>query len=369
MPGAAGRPVAARGELPGYGSRLVIQGKIRDGETRFEAVVVLEPEGKTARVVASEAGKLEISGADAATLILVGASSFVNYRDIRGDPSARNVETLARLEGVTHSRLLNNHLRDYQALFRRVTLDLGITDAAKLPTDERIKEFQTQNDPQLAALYFQYGRYLLIASSRPGSQPANLQGIWNDQTNPPWDSKYTININTQMNYWPAETTNLAECHEPLFDLIGELREAGRRTARAHYGASGFVAHHNTDLWRVATPVDGARWGLWPLGGAWLATHLFEHYAFSGDIAFLRSVYPTLKEASEFVLDFLVEDDDGHLVTNPSHSPDRPPAGGVSARGAVASTPRRARLATTSAPRNQASRAPSAPKTDGRDAAR
>ena len=176
-------------------------------------------------------------------------------------------------------------------------------------------------DPGLAALYFQYGRYLLIASSRPGTQPANLQGLWNDDLRPAWGSKYTININTEMNYWPAEVTNLAECHEPLFDLIEELREAGRRTAQAHYGARGLVAHHNTDLWRVATPVDGARWGLWPLGGAWLSTHLFEHYAFGGDLAFLRRAYPTLKEASEFVLDFLVEDEAGRLVTNPSHSPE------------------------------------------------
>ena len=178
-----------------------------------------------------------------------------------------------------------------------------------------------RSTPGLVATYFQYGRYLLIASSRPGTQPANLQGLWNDDVNPAWGSKYTININTEMNYWPAEVTNLAECHEPLFDLIEELREPGRRTARAHYGARGFVAHHNTDLWRAATPVDGARWGLWPMGAAWLSTHLFEHYAFGGDPAFLRKAYPVLKEASEFLLDFLVEDEQGRLVTNPSHSPE------------------------------------------------
>jgi alpha-L-fucosidase 2 len=176
-------------------------------------------------------------------------------------------------------------------------------------------------DPDLAATYFQYGRYLLIASSRPGTQPANLQGLWNDDRVPAWGSKYTININTQMNYWPAEVTNLAECHEPLFDLIEQLREPGRRVARAHYGARGFVAHHNTDLWRAATPVDGARWGLWPMGAAWLATHLYEHYAFSGDTAFLEKAYPVMKEAAEFLLDFLVEDERGRLVTNPSHSPE------------------------------------------------
>jgi alpha-L-fucosidase 2 len=213
-------------------------------------------------------------------------------------------------------------MADHRSLFRRVRLDLGAPERRAIPTDERLAAVRAGvPDPDLEATYFQFGRYLLIASSRPGTQPANLQGIWNDEPRPAWGSKYTININTQMNYWPAEPANLAECHEPLFDLVDELRDAGRRTARAHYGARGFVAHHNTDLWRVATPVDGARWGLWPLGGAWLATHLFEHYAFSGDLAFLRRAYPTLREASEFVLDFLVEDEQGRLVTNPSHSPE------------------------------------------------
>jgi alpha-L-fucosidase 2 len=211
---------------------------------------------------------------------------------------------------------------DHRALFRRVRLDLGSRERSAVPTDVRLAALRAgRADPALVALYFQYGRYLLVASSRPGTQPANLQGIWNDDVWPAWGSKYTININTEMNYWPAEVANLAECHEPLFDLIEELRAPGRRVAREHYGASGFVAHHNTDLWRVATPVDGARWGLWPMGAAWLSTHLFEHYAFSGDVAFLRKAYPTLKEASEFLLDFLVEDEQGRLVTNPSHSPE------------------------------------------------
>ena len=221
-----------------------------------------------------------------------------------------------------YGELLARHLADHRSLFRRVRLDLGSTERDALPTDERLAAVRGGAvDPGLAATYFQYGRYLLIASSRPGTQPANLQGLWNDEVNPAWGSKYTININTEMNYWPAEVTNLAECHEPLFDLIEELREPGRRTARAHYGARGFVAHHNTDLWRAATPVDGARWGLWPIGAAWLSTHLFEHYAFGEDLAFLRKAYPVMKEASEFLLDFLVEDEQGRLVTNPSHSPE------------------------------------------------
>jgi alpha-L-fucosidase 2 len=266
------------------------------------------------RVEVDEKG-LHVVDASSVTLRLAAATSF------RGrDPEAACTEALRATR--PYEELLARHVADHRALYRRVRLDLGPADQDERPTDERLAAVRGGAvDPGLAATYFQYGRYLLIASSRPGTQPANLQGLWNDDVNPAWGSKYTININTEMNYWPAEVTNLAECHEPLFDLIEELREPGRRTARAHYGARGFVAHHNTDLWRVATPVDGARWGLWPLGAAWLSTHLFEHYAFGGDTAFLRKAYPVLKEASEFLLDFLVEDEQGRLVTNPSHSPE------------------------------------------------
>jgi alpha-L-fucosidase 2 len=270
----------------------------------------------------SGGGKVEVDGrglhvvdASSVTLRLAAATSF------RGrDPEAACAEALRATR--PYEELVARHVADHRSLFRRVRLDLGSGDRDPLPTDERLAAVRAgAADPGLAATYFQYGRYLLIASSRPGGQPATLQGLWNDDVSPAWGSKYTININTEMNYWPAEVTNLAECHEPLFDLVEELREAGRRTARAHYGAGGFVAHHNTDLWRVATPVDGARWGLWPLGAAWLSTHLFEHYAFGGDLAFLRQAYPVMKEASEFLLDFLVEDPQGRLVTNPSHSPE------------------------------------------------
>ena len=201
-----------------------------------------------------------------------------------------------------------------------MSLDLGTTAAAKLPTDERIRNFATANDPQLAALYFQFGRYLLISSSRPGTQPANLQGLWNDQMKPPWESKYTININTEMNYWPAEVTNLSELVEPLVALVMDLTVTGARTARLHYGARGWVAHHNTDLWRSAAPVDGPQSGMWPMGGAWLCLHLWEHYAFSGDRDFLQKAYPAMKEAAEFGLDFLVpHPEHPWLVTNPSRS--------------------------------------------------
>jgi len=278
----------------------------------FAVQVAAEAEG--GRVEVDDKG-LRIVDAESVTLRLAAATSF------RGrDPEAACADTLRAPR--PYDELLARHLADHRSLFRRVRLDLGPTERSAVPTDERLAAVRAGTvDPGLAATYFQYGRYLLIASSRPGTQPANLQGLWNDDLSPAWGSKYTININTEMNYWPAEVTNLAECHEPLFDLVEELREPGRRTAKAHYGARGFVAHHNTDLWRVATPVDGARWGLWPMGAAWLSTHLFEHYAFGGDVAFLRKAYPVLKEASEFLLDFLVEDEQGRLVTNPSHSPE------------------------------------------------
>ena len=278
----------------------------------FAVQVAAEVRGGT--VAAGEKG-LRVEGAESVTLRLAAATSF------RGrDPEAACADVLRARR--PYDELLARHMADHRSLFRRVRLDLGSAERNALPTDERLAAVRSGTvDPGLAAIYFQYGRYLLIASSRPGGQPANLQGLWNDDLFPSWGSKYTININTEMNYWPAEVTNLAECHEPLFDMIEELRDAGRRTAQVQYGARGFVVHHNTDLWRVAAPVDGARWGIWPLGGAWLSTHLFEHYAFSGDRAFLKRAYPVLKEASEFLLDFLVEDEQGRLVTNPSHSPE------------------------------------------------
>jgi len=276
--------------------------------------VRLAAEARGGRVEVDEKG-LHVLDAESATLRVAAATSFKGR-----DPEAACAGALR--VSRPYADLLARHLADHRALFRRVRLDLGSNDRNDVPTDERLAAVRAGAvDPGLVAAYFQYGRYLLIASSRPGTQPANLQGLWNDDVSPAWGSKYTININTEMNYWPAEVTNLAECHEPLFDLIEELREPGRRTARAHYGARGFVAHHNTDLWRAATPVDGARWGLWPMGAAWLATHLFEHYAFGLDAAFLLRAYPTMKEASEFLLDFLVEDPQGRLVTNPSHSPE------------------------------------------------
>ena len=218
--------------------------------------------------------------------------------------------------------VLQAHVADYQKLFRRVELNLGETDARQLPTDQRIEKFAEGHDPQLAALYFQFARYLLISCSRTGGQPATLQGLWNDSVKPPWDSKYTININTEMNYWPAETGNLPECVEPLTRLVLKIAETGQRTAKIHYAARGWVTHHNTDLWRATAPVDGPQYGMWPMGGAWLCQNLWEHYLFSEDKNYLKQIYPAMKGAAQFFLDTLVEEPTKHwLVTNPSLSPE------------------------------------------------
>lgn len=291
------------------------------GALKFQARVKVITDGGTLR---ADGQQLHVAGARSALVLIAAATSYRRYDDVSGDPAALNVATLRAAAGKTYDQLLAAHLAEHQRLFRRVTLDLGRTPAADLPTVERVRRFAEGNDPALAALYFQYGRYLLISSSRPGSQPANLQGIWNDSLTPPWGSKYTININTEMNYWPAETTNLAELTEPLFGMIKDLSETGAKMAQAHYGATGWVTHHNTDLWRATGPIDGARWGMWPTGGAWLCTHLWEHYLFSGDRAFLARAYPLMKSAAQFFLDTLVpESRSGHqwLVTSPSISPE------------------------------------------------
>ena len=313
--------VAVETEAP---DMLVMRGVNGDsqgikGALKFQARVrVLAPGGK----ISLEGETLSVTNADSATLLVAAATSFKKYNDVSRDPEALAKQSLAGASRKTFDALRAGHVTEHQRLFRRVSLDLGATAAAKLPTDERIKNSATSDDPQLAALYFQFGRYLLISSSRPGSQPANLQGIWNDSMNPPWSSKYTININTEMNYWPAEPGNLAECVEPLVGMVMDLTETGARTAKVQWGARGWVTHHNTDLWRAAAPVDGPFWGFWPMGGAWLCGHLFDHYEFSGDRAYLARIYPALKGAAQFFLDTLVEEP-GHqwLVTCPSISPE------------------------------------------------
>ena len=269
---------------------------------------------------------IRVRRANAVTLLLAAATSVVSYTDISADPAKRVEAVLAAAAGKPFEKLQADHEADHRRLFRRVAIDLGATPAIRNATNERLAANAATDDPQLAALYFQFGRYLLIASSRPGTQPANLQGIWNQELSPPWGSKWTTNVNTEMNYWPAESCNLAELHGPLFDMLDDLRVTGAETARVHYDCGGWVLHHNTDLWRAATPVDGP-WGIWPVGAAWMCRHLWDHYAYSGDRAFLAErAYPLMKEAAEFILDFLIEAPEGTrfpgaLVTAPSHSPE------------------------------------------------
>ncbi len=297
------------------------------GALKFQARALLRTQGGQ---VSATNGSITVSGADSATLLLAAATSYKNYKDVSGDPEALTKSALAAAAQKDFESLRTAHVAEHQRLFRRVNLDLGVTDAAKLPTNERIAKFADGSDPQLAALYFQFGRYLLISCSRPGGQPATLQGLWNESMTPPWDSKYTININTEMNYWPAEPTNLGECTEPLIQMVAELAESGSRTAKVNWGAGGWVCHHNTDLWRATAPIDGPTWGFWPMGGAWLCKHLWDRYDYGRDAKYLEKVYPIMKGAAQFFLDTLVEEP-AHkwLVTCPSLSPENTHPGGAS----------------------------------------
>jgi len=265
------------------GNQISMNGHVADSAIRFEARLVVEQQG--GRHEASDGG-IHVVNANSATLILSGATNFKSFIDVSADPKQRNTATLAAIHGRSYEALRAAHAADHQTLFRRVSLDLGKSDASALPTDERIKNFATGNDPQLVTVLFQFGRYMMIGASRPGGQPANLQGIWNDSNRPPWGSKYTDNINTEMNYWPVEVTNLAECHEPLFDALKELAISGEKTAAEQYNARGWVLHHNFDLWRGTAPINHANHGIWQTGGAWLAHHLWEHYLFNYDEEFL-----------------------------------------------------------------------------------
>ncbi|WP_433440609.1 glycoside hydrolase family 95 protein [Nonomuraea sp. CA-141351] len=289
------------------------------GEVRFRAVAKAEARGGTVR---TDGGTLIVEGADEVTLLISMGSSYRSFKDVGGDPAEVAGRHLVRAGGQPYEVLRRKHVRDYQELFGRVEIDLGTTEAAALPTDERIARKQLDTDPGLAALYFQFGRYLLISCSRAPGYAANLQGIWNDSLTPAWESKYTININCEMNYWPAAPTNLVECMDPLVDLIKDLAESGARTAETQYGAKGWVAHHNTDGWRGTAPVDFAFYGVWPSGGAWLCLMLWEHYLYTGDERRLREHFPLIKGSVEFFLDTLQTDPrTGYLVTNPSHSPE------------------------------------------------
>lgn len=288
------------------------------GQVKFESLVRAQASG--GKVSVDDSG-LKVENADAVTILLSCRTNYVNYHDLSADAEALARKDLDGASGKSFDELRKNHEETYQPLFDRVKLDLGRTAAAEKPTDERIKQFDGGDDPDLAALLFQYGRYLLISSSR-ANQPANLQGLWNESLNAPWGGKFTININTEMNYWPAETTNLDECTQPLFQMVKEIAETGKRTAEVMYHARGWVCHHNTDGWRATAPIDGPQYGMWPVGGAWLLTHLWEHYQFTGDKDFLAENYPLFKGACEFFLDTLQEEPAHHwLVTCPSLSPE------------------------------------------------
>jgi alpha-L-fucosidase 2 len=308
--------------LAGTVGSLTLRDSTFAGAMRFEARLQAVAEG--GECLATGAG-IQVRDADAVTLLLAPATSFNSYRDISADPGSRAATTLSALAERSYPELHKRHVVDHRSLFDRVSLDLGTTDAAALPTDQRLAELGTHDDPQLVTLLFQFGRYLMIASSRPGGQPANLQGLWNEQRQPPWESKYTININTEMNYWLTEPCNLAECGEPLFQAVRELAEAGRSAAKEHYDARGWVTHHNFDLWRGCAPINHSNHGIWPTGGAWLTQHLWWRFLYSGDEAFLRgTAYPVLRSASLFFVDYLIEDprsEEHWLISGPSNSPE------------------------------------------------
>ena len=268
-----------------------------------------------------------VKGASEVTILIDAATNFVNYHDVSGNAYQKIEDNLSKVRGQSFEKLLKRHTEAFGQQFGRVKLELEDGDNAALPTDKRLDAFYGSDDMGMVALMFNYGRYLLISSSQPGGQAANLQGVWNDKRDAPWDSKYTININAEMNYWPAEVTNIPETAEPLFSMIKDLSETGAITARQMYDCGGWMAHHNTDIWRIAGPVDAAAWGMYPSGGAWLATHLWEHYLFSQDKDFLREWYPVLKGAADFYLDYLQPlPRTDYLVVVPSVSPEHGPMG-------------------------------------------
>lgn len=283
-----------------------------------ECLITVKADGK----VKANASSIDISRASTATIFIIGATNFVNYHDVSGNADKRCEAMMKKALKKSYAKLLADHVAKYCEQFDRVTLDIPMTKASEAETDIRVKNFNNSDDLNLIALLYQYGRYLLISSSQPGGQAANLQGVWNGGMYAPWDSKYTININAEMNYWPAEVTNLSECHEPFFTLVNDLATTGAEAAKVLYGAKGWVAHHNTDLWRIAGPVDGAYYGMWPNGGAWAAQHLWQHYLFTGDKDFLRKYYPVLKGTADFYMSHLVKHPQhGWLVTVPSMSPE------------------------------------------------
>jgi len=298
------------------------------GQVKFDARAKVINTGGSTSV---EANAVKVTNANEVVIMISIATNFVDYKTLTANEVEKCTKYLASAEKKPYAKMLKDNIVSFQKYFKRVNFDLGTSPAAQAPTNERILNFSKSYDPELVSMYYQFGRYLLICSSQPGGQVANLQGIWNGSNSPMWDSKYTININTEMNYWPAEKTNMSEMHEPLIQMIKELSESGKETAKVMYGANGWVAHHNTDIWRISGVVDFADAGQWPMGGAWLSQHLWEKYLYNGDLKYLESVYPVLKSACEFYKDFLIEEPTHKwLVVSPSVSPENTPTGHPSA---------------------------------------
>ncbi len=306
------------------GEGIAFSGRNRDAEgIEAQLGFAMRADVQGGEISAEPDGTLRVTGPGPVVILLDIATSYLRFDDVSGDPEEVLAARRNKREGKSWDAMLAAHIDEYQAYFDRLEIDLGASEQAEKPTVQRIAEFAREDDPALAALYLQYGRYLMISSSRPGTQPANLQGIWNKETNPPWGSKYTVNINLEMNYWLPDPANLAECFLPLITLVEEVAETGAEMARAHYGARGWVLHHNTDLWRATAPIDGPQWGMWPMGGAWLCVQLWDHACYAGfDRSLVERIYPLIKGAARFLLDYLtVDPETGELVTNPSNSPE------------------------------------------------
>lgn len=312
-------PHAAK-SLETGGDRQTLALSVKDGALKGAARIIVQSDGE----VRAAGEKIEVAGASQATIYLAAATNFVSYKDVSGDPAARVQSDLEKVAWSSFRQIRSRHIADYRALFGRFDIGLGANDREALTTDRRLRMFpESPDDPGLVALYVQFGRYLMISSSRPGSQPATLQGLWNQDLDPAWGSKYTTNINAEMNYWPAETTNLADCAEPFFRLVEECAETGRATALTHYGAEGWVLHHNTDIWRGTAPINHANHGIWQGGSGWVSRHLWEHFLFTRDVEFLRRrAWPVMREAARFYAAVLVPDPKtGALISAPSNSPE------------------------------------------------
>ncbi|WP_025763086.1 glycoside hydrolase family 95 protein [Dyadobacter tibetensis] len=293
--------------------------KVKDGVLNGVATLTLKTDGNL-KVVD---GKLQIRAASQASIYLCAATNYKNFKDVSANPMELVRAQIAKIKSKSFSQVKADHIADYQSLYNRFQISFGTNEKSGLATNERLFAFAKEpNDPQLIALYMQYSRYLTIASSRPGTNPATLQGIWNDKLTPPWFSSYTTNINTEMNYWAVESTNLSECHDPLFKLIEECAQSGSIVAKEHYDARGWVLHHNTDIWRGAAPVNHSNHGIWVTGAAWLSTHIWEYYLYTQDLTFLKEKYPLMRDAALFFTDFLVKDKvTGYLISSPSTSPE------------------------------------------------